>query len=303
MEQNKSGNHKSNNNKIANRRLIKSFIKDLKSTDIEKLSQLFFRELFHLDINLKNVFPGNIVVLNRKFSSTLGAFRDVAHLEKITMSLEKLGERHLLKYGAHIEHFDIAKQALFYAFTEHFKEQFTEQLTNAWNEVFDDVVAVMKSAMSKVDRRKIARTVADDEDYDPDFLDKIGGEEIIRRVHQRFYDVIFEHPWLGQFFYGKPKANLILKQTQFMVAAFNGPNNYRGDTPAFVHMHMYITDEMSDLRQQLLKTAILEEGLSALVAERWLKVDDSFRASIVKKSIDECVMKCLGQVPITAKKP
>jgi len=114
---------------------------------------------------------------------------------------------------------------------------------------------------------------------------------------------MFDHPWLEQFFYGKSKEALIRKQTQFMVAAFGGENHYRGDTPAFIHMHMYITDEIADVRQEILKQAILDEGLSEDIAQRWLKVDGSFRRGIVKKSVDECVLKCFGQMPVVAKKP
>ncbi len=143
----------------------------------------------------------------------------------------------------------------------------------------------MKDVMGKVDQRKSKRSCKDNRDYRPEFLAEIGGEEKITRVHQRFYDVIFEHPWLGQFFSGKPKVTLIMKQTQFMVAAFNGPNNYLGDTPAFIHMHMFITEEISDLRSQLLKDAILAEGLSESIAEHWLAVDNAFRPSIVKNQL------------------
>ena len=88
-----------------------------------------------------------------------------------------------------------------------------------------------------------------------------------------------------------------------MVGAFGGPNAYMGDTPAFVHMHMYITDEMADLREEILKKTILDEGLDEPIADRWLEVDNAFREGIVKKSIDACVMKCPGQVPLTAIKP
>jgi hypothetical protein len=88
-----------------------------------------------------------------------------------------------------------------------------------------------------------------------------------------------------------------------LLAEIGGPNRYTGDTPAFVHMHMFITDGMADLRKQILRQAILDERLSVSVAGRWLKVDQSFRPAIVKKSIDECVLKCVGQVPGTAEKP
>lgn len=107
----------------------------------------------------------------------------------------------------------------------------------------------------------------------------------------------------GYFFGGKHRDVLREKQTQFMVAAFGGPNRYVGDTPAFVHMHMYIAEDMSDLRERMLRQEILDEGLGEQIADRWLKVDRAFRHGIVKKSVDECVMKCPGQRPIVARKP
>ncbi|MEE9425214.1 MAG: globin domain-containing protein [Methylococcales bacterium] len=291
------------NNKITNRLLVKACIEEFSSHDIEQLSRLFYRELFHLDINLKSIFTGSINTLNGKFSSTLGVLKNVEFLEKITRSVEQIGARHMLRYGAQIEHFDIVKNALLYALSEQLNDRLSVDLKDAWIDVYDDVASVMKGAMLKVDQRNIKRLYKDDRNNYPGFLEAIGGEQMITRVHQRFYDVIFDHPWLGQFFSGKPKVTLIIKQTQFMLAAFNGPNKYLGDTPAFIHMHMYITEEMSDLRSQLLKDAILAEGLSESMAEHWLAVDNAFRASIVKKSVDECVLKCRGQIPIVAKKP
>lgn len=288
--------------KIANRLLVKNCIDEIAGGK-EELSRLFYRELFHLDINFKKVFPGNIVFLNRKFFNMLAALQNAKYLENIAESVVKLGERHLIKYGAQIEFFDTVKQALLSALEHYLGDRFTPDLKAAWNEVFDDVAGIMKQAMAKIDRRQEPRATYDDSSYDPNLLQEIGGEEAVYRVHQRFYDVMFEHPWLGQFFFGKSKPVLITKQTQFMVAAFNGPNRYTGDTPAFIHMHMFITDEMADLREHILKQAILDEGLSSSIADRWLKVDESFRPGIVKKSIDECVLKCVGQFPVTARKP
>lgn len=284
------------------RLLVKNCIDDIADSR-EALSRLFFRELFRLDINLKKVLPGNTVFLNRKFFNMLAALQNVKYLENIAESVVKLGERHLLRYGAQIGHFDTLKQALLAALGEHLGDRFTPELQAAWNGVFDEVAAVMKQAMTAAERRAETRPLYDESTYDPDLLAEIGGEEGVYRVHERFYEVMFNHPWLGQFFFGKSEEVLIRKQTQFMVAAFNGPNRYTGDTPAFVHMHMFITDEMADLREQILRQAILDEGLSASVADRWLKVDQSFRPAIVKKSIDECVLKCVGQVPVTAEKP
>lgn len=287
---------------IEERILVKESIDDI-GEDIDKISRIFYRELFHIDIHLKSVFSGNIVFLNRKFSNLLGTLKNVKHLEKISDSLGKMGERHIHNYGAQIRHFPALKQALLIALEQYYGEQFTPELRNAWDSVYDEVAEIMQKAMEQADRRKIQRTQYEESNYDPDLLEAIGGPDVVTRIHRRFYDVIFEDPWLGQFFSGRSKNQLIEKQTQFMVGAFGGPNAYMGDTPAFVHMHMYITDEMADQREEILKKAILDEGLDETIAKRWLEVDNAFREGIVKKSVDECVMKCPGQVPLTAIKP
>ena len=284
------------------RLLVKENIESL-GEDINVLSQIFFRELFHIDISFKSVFPGNVIFLNRKFSNMLSTFKNVEHLEKISASVEKMGERHILQYGAQLAHFESMQQALIKALKDYYGALFSNELEVAWNAVFSEVSEIMAKAMEKVDRRHIARSGYDATGYDKDLLADVGGEQGVFKVHQRFYDVIFEEPWIGQFFYGKSKEALVNKQTKFMVAAFGGENLYTGDTPAFMHMHMFVTEEMIRLRQKVLRQAILDEGFSDSVAERWLKVDDSFTESIVKTSVDECVLKCLGQMPVIAKKP
>lgn len=288
--------------KVENRLLVKACIDEIGS-NIEKVSQLFYKELFHLDIHLKNVFPGNVVFLNRKFSNMLATFKNVKHLESISDSLAKMGERHA-EYGAEIKHFPTVKTALLLALNDYLGEKFSPELEAAWLEVFDDVAKIMEQALANSENNGSAQLSHDDEDgYDIGLLAEIGGEDVILRVHQRFYDVLFDEPWLETFFFGKSKEALIIKQTQFMVAAFGGANNYSGDTPAFVHMHMFITEEMSEVRGKILRNAILAEGLSESIADLWLKVDKAFWPAIVKKSVDECVLKCKGQLPIVAKKP
>ena len=289
--------------KIKNRLIVKKCIDDL-SSDMETLSPLFYKALFHLDIQLKTVFSGNVVFLNRKFANMLATLKNVKHLENISDSISKMGQRHILQYGAEIKHFPLMKQALLIALKEFLGKNYNENLEKAWSSVFDEVAQIMAQAIRSIESNS-EKTIQKNKiiAHDLNLLSEIGGADIVFKVHQNFYDVMFNEPWLETFFLGKSKEALIKKQTQFMVAAFNGPNNYKGDTPAFVHMHMYITDEMADLRERILKASILAEGLSESIAEKWLTIDHSFRAAIVKKSIDECVLKCQGQVPITAKKP
>ncbi len=288
--------------KTQNRLLVKASIDEI-NPQIEVLSQLFYKELFHIDNSLRNIFYGNVMFLNKKFINLLATLKNVKHLEAINSSLMKMGERHAANYGAEIKHFPVLKQALLRALHQHLGERFNTELEAAWHDVFDDVSVIMAQAMVNIESSQSATINQNESDYDVRLFDEIGSEDIILRIHQRFYDAIFEEPWLEKFFYGKSKETLIRKQTQFMVAAFNDPNNYMGDTPAFVHMHMLITEEMFDVRETLLRRAILAEGLSTSIAERWLAVDRSFRPAIVKKSVDECVLKCVGQMPIVAKKP
>ena len=273
---------------------------DAIGSQTEEMSREFYRELFHRDIGLKRVFPGNVVTLNRKFINMLSTFTQVEHLEKISASVEKMGERHFQNYGALIEHFDLFEDALIHALKYHFKNDFSGELEQSWRIVFADVAAIMKTMVPDS-----AQAVNNDKDIEvpPDFLERIGGFERVLQVHTRFYEVMFADPWLGQYFYGKHESVLAQKQTEFMVAAFGGPNDYTGDTPAFVHMHMFISDEVADFREKLLRDAILAEGLTDADADIWLSVDSSFRPSIVKQDLSECVMKCRGQMPINPRKP
>ena len=284
------------------RLLVKNNI-DSFGKKIDVVSQIFYRELFYLDISLKTVFHGDVVFLNRKFSNMLATFKNVKHLEKITASVEKMGERHVMQYQSQLEHFPTVEKALMIALKEYLGDGFTEELEQAWHQVFKEVADIMTDAMKKVAPADILVTEKQVDKQMVNLLTQIGSEQYVLNVHQRFYDVMFDEPWIGQFFYGKSKEALIAKQTEFMVAAFGGENHYRGDTPAFVHMHMFLTDEMCDFRQVILKQAILDEGLSELIADQWLKIDDSFRESIIKKSVGDCVLKCVGQMPIVIDKP
>ncbi|MSP28739.1 MAG: hypothetical protein EXR80_10190 [Methylococcales bacterium] len=191
-----------------NRLLVKLCIGEI-SPHIDSFSQLFYQELFRLDIHLKTVFSGNVVFLNRKFISMLATFKNVKHLEAIEESVEKMGERHALQYGAQIKHFPTLKQALLFALKKKLGERFHAELEAVWNEVFDDVAAIMERAMARIDPEKIRQIIPDKINCDVGLYEEVGGEAIIHRVHQRFYDAIFDEPWLEKFFYGKSKEVLV----------------------------------------------------------------------------------------------
>lgn len=110
----------------------------------------------------------------------------------------------------------------------------------------------------------------------------------MERVHKLFYDRLYEHPWLKHFFLDVDQETIERQQTDFMVSNMGGGKIYSGKFPKPAHMHMYITDELFDLRNKILGECILECGVSQELAERWLRIDNAFKHSLVKKDTGEC---------------
>lgn len=266
------------------------------------VSSSFFTHLFQISPAFQQIFNGSAVTLNRKFFNTMATFKSVKRLESMIPAIESLTKRHF-GYGMKIEQLEPFRQALLLALSDQFRDRFTAELECAWKSVFNEVAAIMVSASQHHPQWSELREDSEDPHLDADLYEEIGGSDVIERAHVRFYDEMFEHPWLGRFFYGKNKEALIGKQTKFMVAAFGGPNEYVGEPPALAHMHMLITEEMALVREEILKRAILTEGLGEDIVKRWLKIDRSFWPAINKTSVEECVTKCFGQAPLVVRKP
>ncbi|MDH5545413.1 MAG: group 1 truncated hemoglobin [Gammaproteobacteria bacterium] len=118
-------------------------------------------------------------------------------------------------------------------------------------------------------------------------LDRVGGIETLDRVHKRFYDKVYQHPWLGRFFEGHDQTAIEKRQTQFMAEKMGGKKPYLGKEPYMAHRAMFITDKLFDIRTELLRESLLEEGLAEELIERWIRIDNAFRKQIVKNSISE----------------
>lgn len=112
----------------------------------------------------------------------------------------------------------------------------------------------------------------------------IGGRPTLEKVHKIFYDKVYAHPWLGQFFQGHDQKIIELRQTQFMGEKFGGDLRYPGMDLELAHRRMYITPELFDLRQRLLRESLREAGVAEDLIRRWLRIDSAFQRPIVKKS-------------------
>lgn len=117
-------------------------------------------------------------------------------------------------------------------------------------------------------------------------FDALGGYETLKRVHKIFYDKVYEHAWLKQFFEGHSQQLIEDQQTDFMALKMGGPKDYCGKEPRYAHLQMYITDEIFEVRHELLRESLVEAGVHPELIERWLRIDAAFRRQVVKPSLE-----------------
>ncbi|HCS13131.1 MAG: group 1 truncated hemoglobin [Zetaproteobacteria bacterium CG06_land_8_20_14_3_00_59_53] len=116
-------------------------------------------------------------------------------------------------------------------------------------------------------------------------FDLLGGQPTLECVHKRFYDKIYIHPWLKQFFEGHEQAAIELRQTQFMAEKFGSDMQYPGMALELAHRRMFIPEELLRLRQSLLRESLEEEQVPEALIVRWLKIDQAFWKDIRNDSL------------------
>lgn len=133
--------------------------------------------------------------------------------------------------------------------------------------------------------------------------DCVGGRACLERVHKIFYDKLFSHPLIGQFFKNVNQKTQENQQTDFMSQPMGGPSVYCGKFPIPAHSHMNITEELFNMRSQMLRESLLEAGVPSDLAARWLEIDNAFKNGIVKKSIEDCKPRYNGDEILVAVDP
>jgi len=135
-------------------------------------------------------------------------------------------------------------------------------------------------------------------------FDAIGGLEVMQKVHTTFYDKVYAHPWLGKFFEGHEQAAIELRQTQFMAEKFGSGTTYPGRDLELAHRRMYLTEELLELRQDLLREALEEEKVPEHLIKRWLKIDKAFWSKVKNDSFESFQdIDLKYQKPLTIVKP
>lgn len=122
-------------------------------------------------------------------------------------------------------------------------------------------------------------------------FESIGGRASLIAINKVFYDKIYQHPWLKQYFERIPQEHIEIQQVDFMQKVLGGKNIYVGKAPPVVHTHMFIPEELFDERKKLLCEAFEETHAHPELVDKWLSLDESFRRLIVKKAVTECVRR------------
>ncbi len=116
--------------------------------------------------------------------------------------------------------------------------------------------------------------------------EEVGGLPVLQKVHKIFYDKVYAHEWLGQFFAGHEQKAIEDRQTSFIAEKMGGPDPYPGKELKMVHEAMYINNELFEIRKALLAASLQEAGVDEALRIRWLKIDSAFKHHIIKASVE-----------------
>ena len=130
----------------------------------------------------------------------------------------------------------------------------------------------------------------------------MGGREALERFAKTFYDMLYEDPWLGEFFKDIDQAFIESQQVDFLQGALGGVKQFSGRPPKSAHMHMFITEELFLLRRDYVILALEKENINLDMREKILRIDDSFKLAIVKK-LDECEKRYFTDTIMNFPKP
>ena len=83
-------------------------------------------------------------------------------------------------------------------------------------------------------------------------FNQIGGRASLITINKVFYDKVYQHPWLKQYFLNVPQQYIEDQQVDFMQKVLGGENCYIGKARPVAHKHMFIPDELFDVRKKLL---------------------------------------------------
>lgn len=118
---------------------------------------------------------------------------------------------------------------------------------------------------------------------DPEMWQALGEGSLLTRILDDFYTQVYADERLASFFHGVTKQRAIEKQYLFLRQIFSGDKVYFGDRPRNAHHWMVISDELFDYREELMANTLRKQGLAEHLVERWMLMEEGFRADLVKR--------------------
>lgn len=127
--------------------------------------------------------------------------------------------------------------------------------------------------------------------------------KMVFKVSEVFYEKLYNDPWLKDIFKIIKQEIITSQQTDFMVGTLGGPRKYCGRSPSDAHPHIYVDEEMWALREKYLLEALEETNFPKDLAEKWLRIDQAFKAQILKTSVNDCTKRYSGDEIIFVPNP
>lgn len=116
----------------------------------------------------------------------------------------------------------------------------------------------------------------------------LGGRRKLEEFSKAFYDKVYAHPWIGRFFERIDQEVIEKQQVDFLQSSLGGEKVYCGKFPIPAHKHMFITAELFEVRSALVKEPLLEVNANQNLVDAILKIDQAFKAGLVKVEISDC---------------
>jgi hemoglobin len=124
--------------------------------------------------------------------------------------------------------------------------------------------------------------------YDKDKITNFDLEFLIEQLNDVFYDNVYEDKWLFDVFGLVDIDHIKSQQTAFILGALGGPKRYGGRSPKDAHSHIFIQDDMWDLREKYLNEAFAEAEAPQWMIDKWIAIDNAFKSSILKNAPKDC---------------
>lgn len=136
----------------------------------------------------------------------------------------------------------------------------------------------------------------------PTPFEQIGGEPALRKIIDRFVDLIFDDTMIGFFFRNANRERVKDKEYEFAARHLGADIPYTGRPLPAVHAAHPIMGGQFNRRLQILKTTLDEMGVPAPVRDHWIAHTESMRAQITRNAPDECDPGKVAAAPFPKKR-